>query len=196
MLQLDFLRHGQLVGGARYRGDAVDDPLTAEGLEAMWQAVHGGQWDAVVTSPMQRCRVFAESYAATFNLPLRVDTRLREMGQGAWEGLTHEEVLQHHAAAYAAYKHDPLHCSPPGGEPIPDFVARVREALAAMRTAPDGARILVVCHTVVIRAALLIALDAPLASITRISIDYASMLRLQVAPWGWMVDGLNLRPCS
>jgi len=191
MLQLDLLRHGELVGGSRYRGDAVDDPLTDEGLASMWRAVEGGQWDALVTSPMQRCRIFAEQLAAQRGLPLRVDARLREMGQGAWEGLSHAEVTLHHAEAYAAYKRDPLHCSPAGSEPIADFVARVREALQQVLAESDGQRVLLVCHTVVIRAAVLIALDAPLHNLGRVRVHYASFLRLSHTSLGWMVESLD-----
>jgi len=193
MLHIDLLRHGELVGGLRYRGDGVDDPLTDEGLAAMWQAVEAGAWDAVVTSPLQRCRVFAQSYATQAGLPLLIEPRLREIGLGAWEGLSHDEVKRGQAEAYAAYKRDIVMGMPDGAEPVLDFITRVRTALDELATAFAGQRVLVVCHAVVMRAALAIALDAPPQALSRIRVDYASFLSLRRAHDAWVVEGLGHR---
>ncbi len=193
MSRLDLLRHGEPVGGSRYRGDGVDDPLTPEGLAAMWRSVEGGEWDAVVSSPLKRCHAFAESYAARSGLTLSVEPRLREIGLGAWEGLSHAEVKRDRAEAYAAYKRDVLTGMPDGAEPIPSFIARVSEALDELSARHAGQRVLVVCHAMVMRAALSIALDAPPQALGRIRVDYASVLRLRHAQGQWAVEGLGPR---
>ncbi|MEF3192730.1 MAG: histidine phosphatase family protein [Halothiobacillaceae bacterium] len=193
MTRLDLLRHGEPVGGLRYRGDGVDDPLTAEGLAAMWRAVEGGVWDAVVSSPLQRCRTFADAYAEKSGLPLVIEPRLREIGLGAWEGLSHAEVKRDQPEAYAAYKRDILTGMPAGAEPIPAFIARVQEALGDLSSRHAGQRVLVVCHAVVMRAALAIALDAPPQALGRIRVDYASFLHLRHAHGQWAVEGLGNR---
>lgn len=191
MARLDLLRHGEPVGGSRYRGDGVDDPLTAEGLDAMWRAVEGRTWDALVSSPLQRCRVFAEGFAEKTGLPLAIEPRLREIGLGAWEGLSHAEVRRDQPDAYAAYKRDILTGMPPGSEPVPAFVGRVRAALDDLSVHHAGQRVLVVCHAVVMRTALAIALDAPAQALGRIRVDYASFLRLRHAHGHWLVEGLD-----
>ncbi|MDM7322310.1 MAG: histidine phosphatase family protein [Gammaproteobacteria bacterium] len=179
MARLDLLRHGEPVGGSRYRGDGVDDPLTTEGLAAMWRAVEGGGWDTVVSSPLQRCRTFAEDYARQKGLPLTIEPRLREIGLGAWEGLSHTEVQTHWAEAYAAYKRDIVTGMPYGSESVLAFMERVRDALDDLAAHHAGQRVLVVCHAVVMRAALTLALDAPPQALNRIRVDYAAMLRLR-----------------
>lgn len=185
MARIDFLRHGAPVGGPRYRGDGVDDPLAPEGLAAMWQAVEGlatdgrAPWDVIISSPLQRCRVFAEDYARQTGLPLNIEPRLREIGLGAWEGLSHEEVKHHWAEAYAAYKRDIVTGMPFGAESVLGFMERVREALDELAERYAGQRVLVVCHAVVMRAALAIALDAPPQALSRIRVDYASFLHLR-----------------
>jgi len=192
MARLDLLRHGEPVGGPRYRGDGVDDPLTPEGLAAMWQSVEGrGPWDGVISSPMQRCHAFAEAYAREAGLSLAVEPRLREIGFGAWEGLGHDEVRRHWAEAYAAYKRDIVTGMPYGSESVPGFIARVREALDALAARHAGQRVLVVCHAVVMRAALAIALDAPPQVINRIRVDYAGLLHLRHADDRWAFEGLT-----
>jgi probable phosphoglycerate mutase len=179
MARLDLLRHGEPVGGPRYRGDGVDDPLTPAGLAAMWRAVEGGVWDIVTSSPLLRCRAFAEAFAEKHGLPLVIEPRLREIGLGAWEGLSHEEVQTHWAEAYAAYKRDIVTGMPYGSESVLAFMARVREALDELAARHAGQRVLVVCHAVVMRAALALALDAPPQALNRIRVDYAGMLRLR-----------------
>lgn len=193
MAMLNFLRHGEPVGGSRYRGDGVDDPLTAEGMAAMWRSVEGGTWDVVLSSPLQRCHAFAESYAWHAGLPLQIEPRLREIGLGAWEGLSHAEVKQARAEAYAAYKRDIVSGMPEGAESVLGFMARVRAALDDLCAQYAGQRVLVVSHAVVMRAALAIALDAPPQALSRIRVDYAGFLSLRRAHGAWVVDGLGTR---
>jgi len=38
MTTIDLLRHGEPEGGVRYRGDGVDDPLSARAWKQMWAA--------------------------------------------------------------------------------------------------------------------------------------------------------------
>ena len=87
---IDLIRHGEPVGGSKYRGQ-TDDPLSEKGWAQMRAALVGHQpWEVVVTSPLVRCRAFAEELAARLALPLEVDARLMEIGFGEWEGRTAE----------------------------------------------------------------------------------------------------------
>jgi probable phosphoglycerate mutase len=192
MARLDLLRHGEPVGGPRYRGDGVDDPLTPEGLAAMWRAVEGEAWDVVVSSPLRRCLEFAEGYAAQNGLPLTIEPRLREIGLGVWEGLSHEQVQRDWSQAYAAYKRDIVTGLPYGAESLPGFIERVREALDELAAQHAGQRVLIVCHAVVMRAALAVALDAPPQVLNRIRVDYAARMRLRHVENRWLFEGLTL----
>ena len=58
---IDLLRHGEPIGGRRYRGH-IDDPLSEYGWSEMWHAVSGETpWQQIITSPLRRCREFAEA---------------------------------------------------------------------------------------------------------------------------------------
>ncbi len=39
--KIDIIRHGEPIGGPRFRGHGVDDPLSEKGWEQMWNAVGG-----------------------------------------------------------------------------------------------------------------------------------------------------------
>lgn len=80
---IDMLRHGEPVGGRRYRGQ-TDDPLSDKGWRQMRAATAETRpWTAIVSSPLLRCRAFAEELAGQTGLPLAVDDRLKEVGFGA-----------------------------------------------------------------------------------------------------------------
>ena len=107
---LDLLRHGEPEGGRRYRGHGVDDPLSEIGWSQMWAAVEAidTAWDRVVTSPLARCRAFAEALAERHALPLAIEPDIREVGFGVWEGLSHDEVKSRYADMLAAFRADPV----------------------------------------------------------------------------------------
>lgn len=182
-LEVALLRHGEPMGGRRYRGDGVDDPLSELGWRQMWSALEfKGPWTSVVTSPMRRAREFAEAYAGRNNLPLRVEAGLREIGMGEWEGRCPTEVAASDPAGYAAYYADPVRGLPVGAEPLDVFYARVGSALDAL----DGPTpILVVAHAGVVRVALAHALEGSLAAMMRVKVPYAGLSRLTRDARGW-----------
>ena len=72
---IDLLRHGEPVGGRRYRGQQ-DDPLSEQGWEQMWQSVgERNAWQQIVTSPLLRCHAFAAALGERHNLPVQGEAR-------------------------------------------------------------------------------------------------------------------------
>jgi len=185
-VEIDLLRHGEPVGGKRYRGDRIDDPLSESGWAQMrtrvaaLDAAGKSNWTKIVTSPLARCRAFAEALAAERGLPLEIDNNLRERGFGDWEGLTPQEVRERYAESYRAYKSDPAEITPQGGESMNVFFSRVTEALGRYALALEaGERILVVGHAVVIRTAVVWALKAQPIATHFVNTEYACLLRLR-----------------
>ncbi|MGC9456868.1 MAG: histidine phosphatase family protein [Halothiobacillaceae bacterium] len=178
--RLDFLRHGQPVGGRRYRGDRVDDPLDATGWAQLRTRVVSmpADWDLIVTSPLSRCADFAGELAMQRGIPLRQMACFREIGFGHWEGLTHAEVRSRHASEYQAYRADPLGARPVGAEPLPAFADRVRGGMDELVGEQAGQRVLIVCHAVVMRMVACIALEAPITSTRHVATEYAAWLQL------------------
>lgn len=179
---VDLLRHGQPEGGSRFRG-RLDDPLSDLGWAQLRQATVGGGWDAVATSPLGRCRAFAEDYAGRHRLPLAVVDEFAEVGFGAWEGRSKEDIARSDPEALARFRADPVHARPPGAEPLDGFLARVAmgwERLSEL----SGERLLVVCHAGVIRAGVALALSMPADTIYRLDVSLAHFTRLRLGDGG------------
>ena len=101
---IDFLRHGEPVGGRCYRGNGVDDPLAETGWSQMWATLGDAcPWDEIISSPLQRCHVFAQVLGERHGLPVRIDERFREVGFGSWEGRTPDQILADNADEYHAF---------------------------------------------------------------------------------------------
>lgn len=181
---IDLLRHGEPVGGVKFRGHS-DDPLSETGWAQMRGAVaQAGCWDVVVTSPLKRCAEFAAELAARLDLPLETEEGLREIGFGAWEGLAPAQVAAAEPEALERFWRDPAHHTPPGGESLDDFGRRVAASWRGLLQRHGGKRILLVCHGGVIRLAVAQALDMPLANLFRLDVPYAAACRIRVQSCG------------
>lgn len=191
---VDLIRHGEPEGGPRYRGNGTDDPLSALGWAQMRQAL-GDQnpWDEILTSPLRRCRAFAEYLAERHARPLTVESELREVGLGAWEGQTPAEVRARDPQGYAAFYRDPLHRRPPGAEPLEAFVDRVGGAYDALVARRPGAHLLLVVHAGVIRALAGRVLSAAPAGWYRLGIGYAGLMRIRHQEFGPVLEWINAR---
>ena len=176
---IDLMRHGEPVGGRRYRGQ-IDDPLSEKGWAQMHAAVGNlAPWHHVVSSPLLRCREFAETLASRHGLPLRFDERLKEVGFGAWEGKSAAEIEAEAPGTLARFKADPVNARPEGAEPLADFHARVAAALDELLAQHAGQHLLLVGHAGVMRMALAWALHIPLEHAYRIEVATASLTRLR-----------------
>lgn len=180
LTRLDLLRHGEPVGGRKYRGQ-IDDPLSEKGWVEMRAAVVGERpWTAIVSSPLSRCLAFSEWLAQETGLPLSVDARLQEVGFGSWEGKRKEELTAQDPDLLFRFKHDPIGQRPEGAEPLDAFYRRVDAALSEVSAQHAGGHPLVVAHAGVIRMALCRVLGMPPAHAYRLNIASAAMTRIKI----------------
>jgi alpha-ribazole phosphatase len=181
---IDLMRHGEPVGGSRYRGQ-IDDPLSDKGWSEMWAAV--GQywpWDAIVTSPLARCRAFAEELANRAGIPLEIDPRLKEIGFGSWQGKTHEEITQYDPGVLQRFYRDPMNNRPDDAEGLAEFRNRIVAALNDVLDHHAGKHLLIVCHAGTIRMVISHILEIPLAHLFRIKVASAGITRIECAEQG------------
>jgi len=177
--RIDILRHGEPLGGRKYRGHGVDDPLSELGWRQMWSAVgEDWPWELIVTSPMSRCRPFAETLGDRAGLVVTIDERLKEVGFGTWEGRTSAELRAEDSGQLQRFYDNPVLNRPAGAESLDAFRDRIGAAVADILRFHRGRRVLVVAHAGVMRAAASWLFEAPLENMYRMDVPNAAFLRI------------------
>ncbi len=175
---IDLLRHGEVEGEEVYRG-SIDDALTDFGWQQMVNAVKNkDDWDLIVSSPLQRCREFAELIADEDKIELEINSAFQEIDFGHWEGLTPDEIMQEESELLHSWWKSPTNITPPDGEDFHEFKARVLKAFKQTVRENKGRKILLVTHAGVIRLILMHILGMPEENLFRLNVDYASYSRL------------------
>ncbi|MGH2408460.1 MAG: histidine phosphatase family protein [Candidatus Limnocylindrales bacterium] len=147
---------------------------------------------SIVCSPLRRARAVADAVADAIRAnepggpPAQPDPRLKEIGQGDWEGMPLSEIVATDHERLAGWRRDPLTHWAPGGESPVDADARLRPALRELLAAlgdgrpagsPDRPQVpgmpmdrrrehpwsIVVGHDGMLKILLLAVLDLPLA---------------------------------
>jgi probable phosphoglycerate mutase len=107
--------------------------------------------DAIISSDLRRTVATAAELALLTGLDVAYDEGLRETYAGAWQGLTHEEIIERFGEEYAAWKRgEPVRRG--GGElesEVADRAAPVVER--AVEKLPPGGVLVVVSHGGAIR---------------------------------------------
>ena len=177
---IDLIRHGEPEGGSMYRGGGTDHPLSEAGWVQMKDSVQKNQadWSGIISSPMLRCKNFANDLAEKQGIPIELIENLREAGYGDWEGRTSDEIRSDPEQDYWQFMADPVNSRPKNAEPLDTFTQRIREVLMQVFHDYEGQHILLVSHTAVMRAICGIILDFPLASQQLLEIPFAGMMRV------------------
>ncbi len=178
MTQIDVIRHGEPEGGHRYRGYGIDDPLTEKGWQQMWAAMpEDPSWDLIITSPLARCLDFSKALAEKLGVACVVNEQMKEIGFGAWEGLTPEEIIAADTEALNRFYQDPINNRPEGAEPLETFSNRVWGAYEKIASENVGKHILIVGHAGVARAITGNILEMPLDDVySRLKVEYAAVI--------------------
>ncbi|QXE09126.1 MULTISPECIES: alpha-ribazole phosphatase family protein [Pseudomonas] len=188
-LRLDLLRHGETELGGGLRG-SLDDALTEKGWAQMRAAViAGGPWDRLISSPLQRCARFAADLGEQLGLPVHLDKDLQELHFGAWEGQSAVALMETDAEALGLFWADPYAFTPPQGEPVSDFAARVLGAVARLHQAYAGERVLLISHGGVMRLLLAQARGLPREQLLNVEVAHASLFALSVEADGVLKEG-------
>ncbi len=182
---LQLLRHGRttMTAARQFSGSGFDGPALDE--EGRQQAVRAARALAetgavvVVTSPMRRARETAEIVARELDVPVQVDDGWREVDFGAWEGLTFAQAGERFPTELADWLSSP-DAAPPGGEPVEAMVARVAAARDRALSQFPGQAVIVVTHSLPIRAVVRLSLDAPPHSLFRLQPAPASITELRI----------------
>jgi len=158
VLTLSLVRHGQTQYNAEHRLQGwCDSPLTPQGLAGVRvTATHlaGRPFTAAYVSPSGRTRATAHEILAKHpSVGPVTDPDLREFGFGDLEACPETALLaRYDPDAMFAEVLNGTFAGLPGGEPGPEFLARVRSAFDRIEANHSEEHVLVVSHGLTLRA--------------------------------------------
>ncbi|MFI6711661.1 histidine phosphatase family protein [Nonomuraea sp. NPDC050478] len=194
MTTLLLARHGltDLTGpvlAGRTPGVHLSDAGRAQAA-ALAERIAGVRLDAIVSSPLERCRETAEAVAAGRGLPVETDERLLECDYGDWTGRELKELAKD--PLWPVVQAHPSAAVFPGGEAM---TAMQHRAVAAIRgwnrRLGEKAVYLACSHGDVIKAIVADALGLHLDQFQRITADPAALTVIRYAPLRPFVLKLN-----
>lgn len=193
-LTVVLVRHGEteLTVAKAYSGSSVPGPpLTAGGRVQAAQAadlvfrIGRAAWPdlphpgAVVASPMVRTQETAAAVGRRLGQHVRVDAAFAEADFGEWEGLTAEQIEAGWPGGLRRW-HTEGTLRAPGGESVEDVGARVRDGLDRLLAEGVDRTVVVVAHSITIRAAVGVALGTPSSTWGSVRILPASVTILRM----------------
>lgn len=156
------MRHGESEYNAKkiVQGH-IDTNLTEKGiLQAKHAAefLKNGNIKKVISSDLKRAYQTAVTVAEVLKVPVVVDSRIREMHFGSWEGLSYDHIYKNHLEEFHNWLANPVKNPLPNQESITNFENRLRMFLDDIKN-HDEDNILVVGHGGSVQGLLCIAME-------------------------------------
>ena len=172
MTKVYLIRHGKTQWNleSRYQGANGDSPLLKDSyreIELLASSLQRIPFEHAYTSPLKRARVTAQALLNHLNpeIPLTIDSRLKEFNLGKMEGMHFEDVAAKWPEVLKNFRHHPdkYDESLVEGESFLEVIARFRAAIEEYcRQYPNG-NILVISHGAALNAAINALIGTPLA---------------------------------
>lgn len=177
-MKLYLIRHTslQIASGICYGQTDIDVAASFEQeLALIKMKLSNTQFDAIYTSPLQRCSKLAEALQHVSELV--TDNRLLELQFGDWEMQSWDDIPRE---IFDSWANDYANISPPNGETFSQLQQRGLSFLEDILSRyPDG-NIAAVTHGGMIRALIAHVLNMPLKGLFRLTIDHGSITQLEL----------------
>lgn len=191
------IRHGRthLTESKRISGRGGENPGLSElgrgdahkAAKAVAEIGNSGPWahlepvSAIVSSPIQRTLDTAHILANELGLGVTVNDNIAEISFGDWDGSTNSEVMSKWPDEFATWQGS-WTASPPNGESLEVFDARVQSGRHAILEQFAGRTVAVVSHVMPIRGFIKAGMDAGVAGYWRPQISPCSITIIRF--WG------------
>lgn len=146
------VRHGETKYNEENRIQGwLDIPLSQKGrlqAEGIAEELKGVEIDVIVSSDLSRAYETAQKIAKFHSLDIVTAPELREIEQGAWDGLTVKEAQRRYPEEYHNWLSSPHAARPPGGESLKDVQERVVPLIEELRNRSHNS-VVIVGHKVV-----------------------------------------------
>jgi len=157
MTHLILIRHGETDWNIQGRWQGQEDvPLNRRGRQQVQQAAKtmaNKNINAIYASDLTRAVDTAKPLARITRLRIRLDSRLREIHQGEWQGLLISEIQSRYADLFQKRINNPMEVAPPGGETVHQVWERVRQALNEIVKKHPSETVAIVSHGFVLALA-------------------------------------------
>ena len=185
MSDLWLVRHGQtdwnLTG--RWQGQSPDAPSLNEAgrkqaliLLDQLKNVH---LSAIYSSDLARSQQTAELIANHLGLGVNLESRLREMHLGKWEGMLSDEIKSQYPQELAERACNPLHARTPCGESAMQVARRVIPAVDEIGKMHHDKPVLIVAHGISLAIIICLARGIPLDKLYEYVPDNAKLSRVK-----------------
>lgn len=186
------VRHGETAWNVEGRIQGhLDIPLNETGLAqaaAVGRHLVRENFDAIYSSDLIRAFRTASPVVKSPGEDIVRDARLRERHLGVLQGLTGEEAIAKHPAAWKVFKSRDPALLLEGGESLGEFSQRIVGFVEEMLQVHAGGRVLVVSHGGALDAAYRHATGMPLSIARNFPIYNASINVLSHRDGKWNVD--------
>ena len=190
VVNIYLMRHGSLEQKGLLAGH-TDLVLSELGWQQMAASTESLNISKCYSSPLQRCRQFAEQFCKQQELSLNIEPDLKEMNFGDWDGKTYDHLWQLPEPNIGHFWQDPKKVTPPNGERFSEFNHRVRKWWLELIDHPESDSILVISHAGVIKQilALIINEDGEQSLHGKFNLKYGSVVHVQLSfdefhkPW-------------
>ena len=159
-LKIYITRHGETQWNkeSKMQGWKNSD-LTEKGVEnakKLGESLKNVEFDYIYCSPLGRAIDTAKYIRGNRDTEITIIESLKEMGFGICEGMEHEKVKELYPSLQFNFWKKPHLYQPVNGERFDELINRVKKVLYDIIDNTSGENILIVSHTVVIKAIYLI----------------------------------------
>ncbi|HQP91365.1 MAG TPA: histidine phosphatase family protein [Candidatus Omnitrophota bacterium] len=148
-MKILLIRHGQTQPNIERTYSGWNDiPLNKTGIKQAKKVakfLQGLSVDKIYCSDLKRCRQFAG--IAFKGSAIETYKELREINFGAFEGLSHEEIMESFPEQYIAWLKDPLNKKIPKGEDVKNVMKRTIGFLKKITKTAGHSTIAIVSHS-------------------------------------------------
>lgn len=178
-VQLLLIRHAETDLAGTFCGQANPSVNEAGQLQIaeLVSRLQPHRLEAVYSSDLARALTTAEAIATAFSVPMHINTELREISFGDWEGLTWQECEQQDAAYAKRWADEFPKLPAKNGEKFVDFERRV--LMAFDRIVASEQWVAVVTHAGVLRSILTARCGWSDAAAWAGTKEYCSVLRYE-----------------
>ncbi len=197
MLKLYLIRHGETIWNRERKTQGCRNiQLSRRGIlqgRLIAEKLKGRNEDfkKILTSELDRCYLTASFIASKLKIGIEIDSNLREMSFGEWEGLTLEEIKKLYGEEYRLWRNKPCESCIPKGENIRFVQQRCLEAVNRIVKKYDNGSIIIVSHSVAIKTIILGLLGIDLKHFYSITLKNASMNMFEFRDYGPVLVNLN-----